>query len=161
MAAFSCPAGITLKEQALWRLTNVPLAREVVTVVSQGESKEVATVRPRGAWYLSVGQGMGKTILVAGEKQAYTLADRGTYYSLALAEPPRTDLVIVHEGDPNLHNPYGVIAVNPDKHPGGSFEGAKKYIEWITSPEVQAMIGRYRVGGKVLFHPNALRARAE
>jgi tungstate transport system substrate-binding protein len=98
---------------------------------------------------------MGKTILIATEKRAYTLSDRGTYYSFAMAEPAKTDLAILCEGHESLHNPYGVIAVNPQRHPHVNFSGAKKYIEWITSPDTQQAIGRYTFQGKVLFHPNA------
>jgi tungstate transport system substrate-binding protein len=74
----------------------------------------------------------------------------------ALDEPPKTDLAVLCEDDKSLHNQYGVIAVNPEKHPHVKFDAARKYIEWITSPEVQKMIGTYRIRGKALFHPNAL-----
>jgi len=104
----------------------------------------------------SVREYAGRSLLIATEKQGYTLADRGTYYAFALTRPPRTDLAILFEGDPALHNPYGVIAVNPTRNPGVNFEAAVKYIEWITSPVVQKMIGEYRFQGKVLFHPGAL-----
>ena len=118
-------------------------------------SDDCDVVRPEGDWYVSVGQGMGKTISISTERRAYTLADRGTHYAFALADPPRTDLAILLEGHESLHNPYGVIAVNPAKHPHVNFGLAKAYIEWITSPEVQEMIGGFRVSGKVLFHPSA------
>jgi tungstate transport system substrate-binding protein len=131
------------------------LETETVTIVVKGKKKSLEFARPIGDWYLSVGQGMGKTIMIATEKRAYTLADRGTYYAFALTEPAMTDLAILCEGHESLHNPYGVIAVNPKRHPHVNFAGAKKYIDWITSPEVQQMIGRYTVQGKVLFHPNA------
>jgi tungstate transport system substrate-binding protein len=146
-------SGTHVKEQELWRQTGMPLEREEVTVFAGGEETVFESVRPAGAWYVSVGQGMGKTIMIATERQAYTLADRGTYYAFALAEPARTDLAILCEGHESLRNPYGVIAVDSGTHPGVNFDGAKRYIEWITSPAVQAMIGEYRVGGKVLFHP--------
>jgi tungstate transport system substrate-binding protein len=115
------------------------------------------TIRPPGGWYWSIGQGMGKTISVASEKRAYALADRGTYYAYALAELPRTDLQIVCEGHASLRNPYGVIAVNPQRHSQVNFTGANKYIAWMTSAPVQEMIGNYRLKGKVLFHPSASR----
>ena len=148
-------SGTHLKEQQLWRRTGMPLQSRTVRIFSPGERKELRSVRPAGRWYLSIGQGMGKTIMLAAEKQAYTLADRGTYYAFALARPPKTDLVILFEGDETLYNPYGVIAVNPARHPQVNFPAAKKYIRWITSPEVQRMIGEYTIQGKVLFHPNA------
>ncbi|NQT17741.1 MAG: substrate-binding domain-containing protein [Planctomycetes bacterium] len=148
-------SGTHLREQELWRGTAVDLETRQATVLVKGKKRSFQSVRPKGDWYLSIGQGMGKTIMVATEKRAYALVDRGTYYALALAEPPRTDLVVVCEGDKGLYNPYGVIAVNPRKHPHVNFAAAKRYVEWITSAEVQKMIGRFRVGGRVLFHPGA------
>ena len=148
-------SGTHIREQTLWQETKLPLEKEKVTIVAKGTKKSFETVRPYGNWYLSVGQGMGKTIMIATEKRAYTLADRGTYYSFALSELPKTDLAVLCQGHESLYNPYGVIAVAPQRHPHVNFGGAKKYIEWITSPEVQNKIGRYAVQGKVLFHPNA------
>jgi tungstate transport system substrate-binding protein len=151
-------SGTHIREQQLWRRADVPLESESVTLFSKGEKRSLDTVRPTGDWYLSVGQGMGKTLLIATEKRAYTLADRGTYYSFALAQPAKTDLAVLCQGHESLYNPYGVIAVNPKRYPHVNFAGAKKYIEWITSPEVQRMIGRYAFQGKVLFYPNAASA---
>jgi len=148
-------SGTHIREQQLWRRAGLPLESEAVTLFSQGKKKQFESVRPAGDWYLSVGQGMGKTILIATEKRAYTLADRGTYYSLALARPAKTDLAVLCQGHESLYNPYGVIAVDPKRYPHVNFAGAKRYIEWITSPEIQRMIGAYQVQGKVLFHPNA------
>ena len=151
-------SGTHVREQQLWRRAAVPLEREAVTLFSQGKKKSFESVRPVGDWYLSVGQGMGKTIMIAAEKRAYTLADRGTYYAFALARPAKTDLVILCEGHQSLYNPYGVIAVDPKRYPHVNFAGAKAYVEWITSAEVQRMIGAYTFRGKVLFHPNAASA---
>lgn len=151
-------SGTHVKEQELWRRSGLPLQVKTVTMVVEGERQTFESVRPDGDWYFSIGQGMGKSITLATEKGAYTLADRGTFYALALAQPPKTDLVILREGDPSLRNPYSVIAVNPAKHPHADFAGAKQYIEWITSPRVQQMIGRYTIQGKVLFHPSAAAA---
>ena len=95
------------------------------------------------------------------EKQAVTLADRGTYYAFALSKPPKVSLVILLEGHKDLHNPYGVIAVNPKRHPHVNFEAAKKYIEWLTSPRIQRKIGQYKFQGKVLFHPLTESAKAD
>jgi tungstate transport system substrate-binding protein len=148
-------SGTHVREQQLWRRTGLPLETDTVTSFGEGQKKSFDSTRPPGAWYVSVGQGMGKTIMVATEKRAYTLADRGTYYTFALGTPAKTDLAILSEGYESLHNPYGVIAVNPARHPHVNFTGAGKYIEWITSPEVQEMIGRYAVQGKTLFHPGA------
>ena len=148
-------SGTHVKEQELWRRTGLPLESKAVTVFSKGKRKETTSTRPSGPWYLSIGQGMGKTIVMATEKQAYTLADRGTYYAFSLARPARTDLVIVHEGGQLLFNPYGVIAVNPARHPHVNRAAAQSYVRWITSAEVQEMIAGYEVQGKVLFHPHA------
>jgi tungstate transport system substrate-binding protein len=148
-------SGTHIKEQELWRASGIALTAESVTVIAQGKRNVFEYVRPAGDWYLSIGQGMGKTITVTTEKQAYTLADRGTYYAFALADPANTDLVILNEGHRSLHNPYGVIAVNPEKHTGVNFTAAKRYLEWITSPQVQSMIGEFRIQGEQLFHPSA------
>jgi len=148
-------SGTHLREQQIWHRTGIPLEAETVTIFAKGEKRSFESVRPPGDWYLSVGQGMGKAIMIATEKRAYTLADRGTYYAFALARPPKTDLAILCEGHESLYNPYGVIAVNPRRHPHVNFTGAKEYIAWITSPDVQRMIGRYKFQGEVLFHPNA------
>ncbi|MCU0962889.1 MAG: substrate-binding domain-containing protein [Pirellulaceae bacterium] len=148
-------SGTHVREQQLWRRTGLPLETDAVTVILEGQKRRYASVRPPGGWYVSVGQGMGKTIMVATEKRAYTLADRGTYYAFALSTPAKTDLAILSEGHESLRNPYGVMAVNPARHPHVNFTGARKYIEWITSPEVQEMIGRYAVEGKTLFYPSA------
>ncbi len=151
-------SGTHIREQELWRTTDLPLEAEKLTLVAKGVRKSFETVRPHGDWFLSVGQGMGKTIMIATEKRAYTLVDRGTYYSFALPRPSKTDLAVLCEGHKSLYNPYGVIAVAPKRHPHVNFGGAKKYIEWITSSKVQQRIGRHTVQGKVLFHPNAAAA---
>lgn len=145
-------SGTHIKEQDLWNASGLPLIHESRTLIKGGSDLVVSMVRPSGSWYKSIGQGMGATLNYATERGAYTLADRGTYYAYALADPPRTNLVILSEGDRRLANPYGVIAVNPAKHPGINYEAAKKYIDWITSSATQKMIDEFKVGGKVLFH---------
>ena len=156
-------SGTHVKEQDLWRHAAVALETKTVRTFSRGRSKEQKSVRPRGKWYLSIGQGMGKAITMATERRAYTLTDRGTYHAFAMAEPARTDLAVLSRRDLSrrdlsrrdraLYNPYGVIAVNPAKHPHVNFPAVKQYIQWLTSAEVRKMIADYRVGGKVLFHP--------
>ena len=110
-------------------------------------------------WYKAIGQGMGDTLLFSNEQQAYTLSDRGTYLSM---QDKLLDLAILVGGqsladntDKKLLNPYGVMAVNPDKNPGVKYDLAMKFIEWILSPEVQAKIGGYGVDkfGQPLFYP--------
>ena len=107
---------------------------------------------PQGKWYLEAGQGMGTVLQMAHEKMAYTLSDRGTY----LAYKKKIDLVIISEGDSDLHNPYGVIAVNPAKQPHVKYIKAMALIGWLTSPECQNMIADFKKGGEVLFHPDAI-----
>jgi len=145
-------SGTHIKEQDLWKATELPLINQQRTLIKSGSEMVVSMVRPQGSWYKSIGQGMGATLNYATERGAYTLADRGTFYAYSLANPPRTDLVILSEGDRRLANPYGVIAVNPRRHSEVNYSAAKKYIEWITSPATQKMINQFKVGGKVLFY---------
>jgi len=102
-------------------------------------------------WYLEAGQGMGKVLQMTGELGAYTMTDRGTW----LAYMDKLPLSIVFEGNPMLFNPYGIIAVNPEKHSDTNIEGAQTFIDWMISSEGQALIGNFKISGKVLFIPNA------
>ncbi len=113
-----------------------------------------AEAKPAGPGYLEVGQGMEQTLRVASEKQLYTLSDRGTW--LATKERDRFSLKLLVEGDPLLFNQYAVIAVNPAKFPHAKAKGAQAFIEWVTSPAGQAVIGAFcdRAGNR-LFTPNA------
>lgn len=107
-----------------------------------------AGIKPEGNWYLAVGKGMGDTLVMTDEKQGYTLADRGTYASMK----DKLKLVVLVERDPMLLNPYGVIAVNPDKHPQVNYKGAMAFIDFITSEECQEIINNYKVNGQQLFY---------
>jgi tungstate transport system substrate-binding protein len=109
---------------------------------------EAAGVKPSGAWYVEAGQGMGEVIVMATEKDAYTMADRGTYNAFKKA---KTDLVIVFEGEKGLFNPYGVIAVNPKKHPHVNYDLALQFIDYITGPVGQKIIADYKVDGDPIF----------
>ncbi len=111
---------------------------------------QAAGLDPGGAWYLSVGQGMGAVIKIAGDKQAYTLSDRGTY----LAFKDKAGLVIVYEGDAALFNPYHVILLNEDKHPHIKADLARRYAEFVRSPEGQQIIADFKIAGEQLFYPN-------
>jgi tungstate transport system substrate-binding protein len=104
-------------------------------------------------WYQSIGQGMGATLTFANEEQAYTLSDRGTFISHQ--EQDGFSLVVWVEGDDNLFNPYGVIAVNPALHSHINADLANNFILWITSPETQKAIGNFERNGQQLFFPNA------
>jgi len=110
----------------------------------------LAKKKPAGDWYLAVGKGMGDTLIMAGEMGAYTLADRGTYASMK----DKLKLEILVEGDKNLLNPYGVIAVNPAKHPKVNKKGAMAFVEFITSPAGKEIINSYKVNGQQLFFAN-------
>jgi tungstate transport system substrate-binding protein len=124
-------SGTHKKEKSIWKKTGV---------------------MPQGKWYLEAGQGMGTVLQMAHEKMAYTLSDRGTY----LAYKTKIDLVVISEGDPDLYNPYGVIAVNPVKHPHVKYIKAMALIGWLTSPDCQQMIAQFKKGEELLFYPDAI-----
>lgn len=141
------------------------IAAAGVTFVSRGDksgthSKEVelwqaAGVAPRGAWYQEVGQGMGRTLIIANEKQAYVLSDEGTF----LAFRARLELRVHSIHEPSLRNTYSAMAVNPKRHPHARYREAIVLINWLASPEAQRRIGDYRKGGKRLFEPELAAAR--
>jgi tungstate transport system substrate-binding protein len=110
--------------------------------------------KPTGKWYKEVGQGMGSVLTMSNDMRAYTLADRGTWIAMKDKLP---GLKIVSEGDPELFNPYGVIAVNPQKHPEVNYMAALQYVAWLTSVEGQKIIREYTIAGQVLFTPDAVR----
>jgi tungstate transport system substrate-binding protein len=112
-----------------------------------------AGAKPAGANYVSAGLGMGEVLNMASEMKAYTLTDRATYG----AYKARTGLAILVEGDRRMFNPYGVIAVNPDKHKGINYKGAEAFINWITSKEGQTKIASFKPEGEQLFFPSAKR----
>jgi tungstate transport system substrate-binding protein len=112
---------------------------------------KAAGIEPSGEWYMSAGQGMGAVLTIADEKRAYTITDRGTF----IAYKSKINLPVLVEGDKHLFNPYGVIAVNPKKHPHVKYGEAMKFIEWLTSEEAQKLIGNFKKDGEVLFHPDA------
>lgn len=126
-------SGTHKKEQGLWKAAH-----------NQPDTK-------KDRWYLEAGQGMGKVLQMAGELDAYTITDRGTW----LAYKSKSPLKIVFEGDTQLFNPYGIIAVSPKKYPDLNNAGAQSLIKWITSEKGQKMIGEFKVSGKVLFIPSA------
>ena len=107
--------------------------------------------------YIESGQGMGATLSMANEKNAYCLTDRGTWLKQSMDSENEYVLDIVCEGGKQLLNQYGVIAVNPEKYPDVNNEAANKFIEWITSEKVQKLIGEFGVDtyGQALFTPNA------
>ena len=110
-----------------------------------------AGAKPAGASYVSAGLGMGEVLNMAAEMRAYTLTDRATYG----AYQARTGLAIIVEGDKRMFNPYGIIAVNPARHPKVNYKGAKALIDWIVSPEGQGRIAAFKPAGEQLFFPSA------
>ena len=106
-----------------------------------------------GTWYLETGSGMGATLNTAVGLDAYALTDRATW----AAHGNRGDHAIVVEGDPALHNQYGIIAVNPERHPGVKAAAAETFVDWMLSEEGQAAIASFEVDGQQLFTPNAAR----
>ncbi len=153
------PAGVRGTKDAPAALAKV--ARVESPFVSRGDDSgthikeknlwEAAGVSPSGAWYVSAGQGMGAVLIMANEKQAYTLADRGSF----IAFREKITLEVLVEGDTRLANPYGVIAVCPERHPHVKRAEAARFIAWLTSPEGQRLIADYRKGGERLFFPDA------
>jgi len=105
----------------------------------------------RGQWYREVGQGMGPALNTAAAQDAYLMADRGTWLSFR----NRQDLKILVEGDTRLFNQYGVMLVNPQRHPHVKAADGQRFIDWIVSPAGQAAIASYRINGEQLFFPNA------
>ncbi|TWG89559.1 tungstate transport system substrate-binding protein [Mesorhizobium sp. J18] len=105
----------------------------------------------KGPWYREIGQGMGAALNTASSMNGYVLSDRGTWLSFK----NRGDLEIVVEGDKRLFNQYGVILVNPEKHPSVKAELGQAFIDWLVSPEGQEAIAAYKVDGQQLFFPNA------
>jgi tungstate transport system substrate-binding protein len=151
-------SGTHIKEQALWKATGLELVSESTTIVKKGKSKQVKYVHPEGLgkWYLSIGQGMGGTISFAVEKLSYTLADRGTYIKYKFGNKPGIDLEIMCEGDARLNNPYGVIPINPKKHPHVHYVLADEFAQWLVSQRGQTLINNYKLLGHQLFYPDAL-----
>ena len=150
-------SGTHTKEQELWRSTRLSLVEAKQTIVKKGRESEIVFVHPEGPaeWYLSIGQGMGKALTFADEKMAYALADRGTYIKYRFGRDLPVDLEVLVEGDSRLANPYGIIPVNPEKHPPVKYDLARQFAEWLVSERGQSIIGEYRLLGKQLFIPDA------
>jgi len=154
------PAGVKEAKTAAEAFQKIAAAKAVF--ISRGDDSgthqkekqvwQTAGVTPAGqAWYLEAGQGMGAVLTMANDKQAYTLADRGTY----LAFTKKVTLKIVSQGDPVLYNPYGIIAVNPAKFPHVNYVKAMALIGWVTSPQGQQIIREFgtEAYGEPLFYP--------
>ncbi|WP_341911079.1 substrate-binding domain-containing protein [Polaromonas sp. YR568] len=115
--------------------------------------KNAGVDNPQFAGYKACGCGMGPALNIAASSGAYVMADRGTW----LAFKNRADLAVLVEGDTRLFNQYGVMVVNPAKHPKVKVAEAQKFVDWVISPAGQAAIASYKIGGEQLFFPNAPR----
>jgi tungstate transport system substrate-binding protein len=126
-------SGTHQAEINLWKIAGVDIAKD------------------KGPWYKEIGQGMGAALNTASASNAYVLADRGTWLSFK----NRGDLVISVEGDKRLFNQYGVMLVNPQKHPNVKKDLGQQFIDWLVSAEGQKAIADYKINGEQLFYPNA------
>ena len=126
-------SGTHQAELNLWSIAGIDIAKE------------------KGPWYKEIGQGMGAALNTASASNAYVLADRGTWLSFK----NRGDLVIAVEGDKRLFNQYGVMLVDPQKHPSVKKELGQQFIDWLVSAEGQKAIADYKINGEQLFYPNA------
>jgi tungstate transport system substrate-binding protein len=126
-------SGTHAAELDLWKSAGVDIAKE------------------KGPWYRDTGQGMGPALNTAAGMNAYILVDRGTWLSFK----NRVELVILVEGDQRLFNQYGIMLVNPQKHPSVKHDLGQAFIDWVISPEGQKAIADYRIGGERLFFPDA------
>jgi tungstate transport system substrate-binding protein len=126
-------SGTHIAEVNLWTLAGIDIAKE------------------KGPWYRETGQGMGPALNTASSMNAYLLSDRATW----LAFSNRGELAILVDGDKRLLNQYGVILVNPEKHPSVKRADGQAFVDWLISPEGQAAIAAYKIGGEQVFFPNA------
>ncbi len=155
----SDPAGVAGADSILEALRRI--AESQSAFASRGDDSgtyrkerqlwEEAGIAPSGRWYRELGSGMGPTINTAAGMNAYVLADRSSWLSFR----NRQELVMLHEGDDTLFNPYGSILVNPERHPSVKFDLASKWHEWLTSEEGQQAIASFKVRGEQLFFPYA------
>jgi tungstate transport system substrate-binding protein len=125
-------SGTNAAELRLWKMAGIDLAAV------------------KGPWYRETGQGMGPTLNITAAMGAYSFTDRGTWLNFK----NRGDLAIAVEGDTKLFNQYGIMLVNPAKHPHVKRELGMRFIDWVTSPEGQAAIAGYKINGQQLFFPN-------
>ena len=126
-------SGTHFAELEIWKAAGIDIAKD------------------KAAWYRDTGQGMGPALNTAAGMNAYILADRGTWLSFK----NRGDLAVLVEGDKRLFNQYGIMLVNPARHPSVKKELGQAFIDWIVSPEGQNTIASYKINGEQLFFPNA------
>jgi tungstate transport system substrate-binding protein len=126
-------SGTHQAELALWKIAGIDIAAD------------------KGPWYREIGQGMGATLNTAGAMSAYTISDRATWISFK----NKADFIVVVEADKRLFNQYGVMLVNPQKHPNVKPELGQQFIDWLISTEGQGALADYKINGQQLFYPNA------
>lgn len=152
-------AAVTRGKDIVTALKNI--ASRQAVFVSRGDKSgthaaelrywKLAGVDNKGTGYKECGCGMGPALNIAASSGAYVLTDRGTWLSFK----NRADLTVLVEGDNRLFNQYGVMAVNPAKHPHVKLDGAQKFIDWVISPAGQAAVASYKINNEQLFFPNA------
>ncbi len=156
------PAIVAGGDDALWALRRIALGEH--DFLSRGDDSgthkaeqrlwELVGISPSARhqrWYKETGSGMGATLNIAVGIGAYTLTDRGTW----LAFKNKQEHLVLVQGDPLLFNQYGIIAVNPKRHPHVNSEGTQRFIDWIRSDVGQLAIAAYKIDGQQLFSPNA------
>ena len=126
-------SGTHIAELNLWKAANTDIEKDA------------------GPWYKSIGQGMGAALNFANASNCYVLSDRGTWIHFK----NKGDLQILVEGDKRMYNQYGVILVNPAKHPDVKKDLGQQFIDWLVSPDGQQTIANYKIDGEQLFYPNA------
>jgi len=131
-------SGTHIAELKLWKDAGIDIEKDLA-------SKNL------GPWYKAIGQGMGAALNTAGASNAYVLSDRGTWIHFK----NKGDLAILVEGDKRMFNQYGVMLVNPAKHPNVKKELGQQFIDYLISPEGQKDIANYKINGEQLFYPNA------
>jgi tungstate transport system substrate-binding protein len=131
-------SGTNIAELKLWKDAGIDIENDL-------SSKNL------GPWYQSIGQGMGAALNTAGASNAYVLSDRGTWIHFK----NKGDLAILVEGDKRMFNQYGVMLVNPAKHPNVKKELGQQFIDYLISPQGQKDIANYKINGEQLFYPNA------
>ncbi|MBS0340371.1 MAG: extracellular solute-binding protein [Proteobacteria bacterium] len=125
--------------------------RRLWTQAGLGEAGQPVPNDKKGTGYKECGCGMGPALNIAASAGAYVLSDRGTWLSFK----NKAELAVVVEGDKRLFNQYGVMVVNPAKFPNRNTAGAQKFVDWVISPQGQASIAAYKIGGEQLFFPDA------
>lgn len=153
------PAGVRTAKTSAQALTAI--ANDAALFLSRGDDSgthkkerelwQFADLSPSGHWYREIGAGMGAALNMAAATDAYLMSDRGTWLSFG----NRQNLTILFQGEPQLRNPYGLILVNPAKHPHVNTPAARRFADWLTSSTGQKAIANFRVENKQLFCPNA------